>query len=179
VIFFSDNGGRAREANNGIFSGQKGQVYEGGIHVPCIMRWPGMIPDNSVSAQMAISFDLTFSIIHLSGINTGNIPLDGYDIIGHIIQDNQDIPRTLFWRKKRGERVHKAINNGEFKYLIVWNNGAVEDEKLFRLTVDPSEKENLLMALPEKAGELKEELARWELEVAAPRLRDYRQKQYN
>jgi N-acetylgalactosamine-6-sulfatase len=176
VIFFSDNGGRAREADNGIFSGAKGQVYEGGIHVPCIIRWPGKIPEGSVSAQMAISFDLTRSIIDLSGVISSDLKLDGYDIIAHITGKKQDFARTLYWRKKRAGRVHKAINDGDFKYLIVKNNGVVEDEKLFRLTVDPAEKNDLLTAMPEKAGELKEKLADWETEVTAPRLGDFTRK---
>jgi N-acetylgalactosamine-6-sulfatase len=175
VIFFSDNGGRAREASNGIFSGQKGQVYEGGIHVPCVIRWPGKISQNTTSEQMAISFDLTRSILHLIGTRTDDLHLDGYDIIDHIVGESQDFQRTLFWRKKRGGRVHKAINDGEYKYLIVWNNDEVEDEKLFRLVEDPAEQNDLLTVMPEKAGELKDKLADWEDEVRAPRLREFKE----
>jgi len=173
VMFFSDNGGRAREANNGIFSGQKGQVYEGGIHVPCIIRWPGKIDPNSISEQPSISFDLTRSIISLSGISTGELQLDGYDIVNHLAREKNDIDRTLFWRKKRGGIVHKAINDGEFKYLVVLNNDTVTDEKLFKLKDDPSELNNLLIINPDKAMELKEELRRWEQDVEAPRLQDF------
>jgi N-acetylgalactosamine-6-sulfatase len=175
VIFFSDNGGRAREANNGILSGQKGQVYEGGIRVPCIIRWPGKIARHAVSDQMAISFDLTRSIIQLSGAGTGDLQLDGFDIIGHIIRKELDVERTLFWRKKRGERVHKAINDKGYKYLIVWNNGSLEEERLFNLTDDPSESIDLLRVMPEKAGELRGKLADWEKEVIAPRLREFKE----
>jgi N-acetylgalactosamine-6-sulfatase len=175
VIFFSDNGGRAREASNGIFSGQKGQVYEGGIHVPCVIRWPGKISQHTTSEQMAISFDLTRSILHLIGTRTDDLHLDGYDIIDHIVGESQDFQRTLFWRKKRGGRVHKAINDGEYKYLIVWNNDEVEDEKLFRLVEDPAEQNDLLTVMPEKAGELKDKLADWEDEVRAPRLREFKE----
>lgn len=172
VMFFSDNGG-AREANNGIFSGQKGQVYEGGIHVPCIIRWPGRIDPNSVSEQSSISFDLSRSIINLSGINTDDIHLDGYDIVNHLAMEKNDIERTLFWRKKRGELVHKAINDGEFKYLVVMNNDSVTDEKLFKLEDDPSELNSLLFTNPDKTNELKEKLKKWEQDVEAPRLQDF------
>ena len=172
VMFFSDNGG-AREANNGIFSGQKGQVYEGGIHVPCIIRWPGRIDPNSVSEQSSISFDLSRSIINLSGINTDDIHLDGYDIVNHLAMEKNDIERTLFWRKKRGELVHKAINDGEFKYLVVMNNDSVTDEKLFKLEDDPSELNSLLFTNPDKINELKEKLKKWEQDVEAPRLQDF------
>ncbi len=173
VIFFSDNGGTARDANNGIFSGQKGQVYEGGIHVPCIIRWPGKINPNTSSEQISISFDLTRSIVNLSGTNTGDLKLDGYDIIDHIARGKNDIERTLFWRKKRGVIVHKAINDGAFKYLIVLNNDTITDEKLFRLRDDPSELNDLMIANPDRARELKEKLADWEHEVVAPRLEGF------
>lgn len=173
VMFFSDNGGRAREASNGIFSGQKGQVYEGGIHVPCIIRWPGKIDPKSVSEQSSISFDLTRSIISLSGINTSGLQLDGYDIVDHLARGKNDIDRTLFWRKKRGGSVHKAINDGAFKYLVVLNNDTVADEKLFKLKDDPSELNNLLITNPDKARELKEKLKKWEQDVEAPRLQDF------
>jgi arylsulfatase A len=170
VIFFSDNGGTARDANNGIFSGQKGQVYEGGIHVPCIIRWPEKIAPNTTSEQMSISFDLTCSIINLSGTNTSELHLDGYDIVNHIARGKSDNVRTLFWRKKRAEIVHKAINDGEFKYLIVLNNDTITDEKLFRLKDDPSELNDLMIVNPERARELREKLTDWENEVMAPRL---------
>ncbi len=173
VIFFSDNGGTAREGNNGILSGQKGQVYEGGIRVPCIIRWPGKIASNSVSEQVSISFDLTRSIINLCGADTSNLQLDGYDIVKHLAGEKSNIKRTLFWRKKRAESVHKAINDGDFKYLIELNGDTITDEKLFRLGDDPSELNDLLTTYPEKAIELKEQLAEWENEVTAPRLKGY------
>jgi len=69
--------------------------------------------------------------------------------------------------------VHKAINDGEFKYLVVLNNDTVTDEKLFKLKDDPSELNNLLIINPDKARELKEKLRRWEQDVEAPRLQDF------
>ena len=170
VIFFSDNGGRAREADNGIFSGSKGRVYEGGIRVPCIIRWPGNIEPKTVSAQTSISFDLTRSMIHLSGMDTRDLQLDGYDIIDHLAKEKDDIGRTLFWRLKRGNITHKAVLDGEYKYLVVWNRDSITDEKLFWLRDDPSEKIDLMTTYPEKAGELKQRLVDWEHEVRAPRL---------
>ena len=171
VMFFSDNGGAASVANNGIYSGHKGQVYEGGIHVPCMIRWPGKIAPNTTSEQISISFDLSRSIINLSGVNTSELRLDGYDIVNHLAREKDDFERTLFWRKKRGVGVDKAIIDGAYKYLIVLTNDTITDQKLFRLKDDPSELNDLLVTHPEKANELKEKLRAWEKEVAAPRLR--------
>jgi N-acetylgalactosamine-6-sulfatase len=172
VIFFSDNGGTA-VANNGILSGFKGQVYEGGIRVPCIIRWPGKIAAHSLSTQCAISTDLSRSILELSGAATGDLKLDGYHIIEHVRQNREDMDRTLFWRLKRGTRIRKAVRDGPLKYLVETDNGVRVDERLFNLQTDPAERKDLLPAEPERAGRLKEKLHAWEQEVTAPRLQAF------
>ena len=173
VIFFSDNGG-TKIANNGIFSGYKGNVYEGGIREPCIIRWPEKIPANTVSDQSAISFDLSRSILEQAGVKTGRLKLDGYDIINHIVQKKEDFDRTLFWRLKRANFVRKAVRDGDLKYLAIFKNNSIVEEKLFNLKDDPSEHHDLLTSMPEKAKELREKLSQWEEEVAAPRLKDFK-----
>ncbi|MBT6007275.1 MAG: sulfatase-like hydrolase/transferase, partial [Prolixibacteraceae bacterium] len=169
VIFVSDNGG-TKFANNGIFSGFKGQVYEGGIHVPCIIRWPGKVQANSTSKQTCISMDLTKSVINLLDSENESLELDGYDILNHVIQNKPDFDRSLFWRAKRGDRIQKAIRDGDFKYLIRLDNDSISDEKLFNLKTDPSELNDLLKSSDEKAEELKTKLNEWEKDVKSPRL---------
>src|SRR5436190_6704136 len=66
VIFASDNGGPMHSRNE-PFSGRKGTTYEGGIRVPCIMRWPGKLIAPSESSQVGITMDLTASILNLAG----------------------------------------------------------------------------------------------------------------
>lgn len=172
VIFFSDNGGTGM-ANNGIFSGYKGQVYEGGIRVPCIIRWPGKIAANSVSNQSCMSIDISKAVLESAGIETGELKLDGYNIINHVVAGKQDIDRTLFWRLKRGTRIRKAVRDGNMKYLAETNAGELVEEKLFNLADDPSELKNLLETEPEQQAKMKEKLAGWELEVKASRLKDF------
>jgi N-acetylgalactosamine-6-sulfatase len=172
VIFFSDNGG-ARMASNGILSGFKGHVYEGGIRVPCLIRWPGKIQGNTVSDQVSISFDLSHSILRFAGIKSEQLETDGYDIVEHIIKDHKDIERTLFWRAKRGNSVKKAIRDGEYKYLTEIVNDSILFEKLFKLDDDPSEQIDLFNTQPEKVSCLKEKLIEWEQEVMAPRLKSF------
>ena len=62
VIFTSDNGGPANSRND-PFSGRKGSTYEGGIRVPCLLRWPGKLAAGSESSQVGITMDLTASIL--------------------------------------------------------------------------------------------------------------------
>lgn len=99
VIFFSDNG-PTKMGSAGHLAGNKGNVYEGGIRVPCIIRWPGNIKSGVTITQTSISMDLTASISAIIDA----IPergLDGIDIIGHVQDESNDIDRNLFWRKKR------------------------------------------------------------------------------
>src|SRR5688572_17283964 len=77
VIFTSDNGGE-RFSYQWPFSGRKGDLLEGGIRVPAIARWPGVIPANRVTRQMAISMDWTATILAA----TGTKPADGYALDG-------------------------------------------------------------------------------------------------
>lgn len=172
VIFFSDNGG-TRIASNGILSGFKGHVYEGGIRVPCLIRWPGRIKENTVSDQVSISFDLSYSILQIAGVKSEGLKTDGYDIVMHVSRDLQDIERTLFWRAKRGNSVKKAIRDGDYKYLTESMNDTILYEKLFKLDDDPSELNDLWNTQPLKASSLKGKIAEWEQEVRAPRLKSY------
>jgi N-acetylgalactosamine-6-sulfatase len=171
IIFFSDNGG-AKMADNGPFSGNKGQVYEGGIHVPCIFHYPGKINKQQVSEQTCISFDITKSIINLVEPES-QVKLDGYDILTHISEEKEDFDRTLFWRKKRGQLVHKAIRDGHMKYLTRMDGDSILFEKVINLKEDPAEKNNLIEKMPETAHELTYKLELWEAEVESPRLADF------
>lgn len=173
ILFFSDNGG-TKIANNGILSGYKGQVYEGGIRVPCIIRWPGKIAENSLSDQTAISFDLTNSLIKLSGCNIQDLKSDGYDIISHITQKRKDFDRSLYWRIKRDNKVRKAVRVGDFKYLVELENDTVIDEKMFNIKNDPSEQDDLLKIIPKEKERLRKDLFRWENEVTAIRLNSFK-----
>ena len=115
IIFSSDNGCTAI-GNTGPLSGVKGEVFEGGIRIPCIIKWPGKIKPLQVSDQMALTMDITASV---SEIINGKPPkpFDGIDIIGHIVSEEKDFPRTLFWRLKGRTIVRKAVRDNTMKYI--------------------------------------------------------------
>jgi len=81
VIFTNDNGGEWL-SRNAPFSHRKSTLWEGGIRVPLILRWPGQLPASKTSSQVAITMDLTASIIAVSGaaIPPGH-RFDGINII--------------------------------------------------------------------------------------------------
>ena len=159
VIFFSDNGPTTIGSAGG-FSGNKGHVFEGGIRVPCLIRWPGKISPGTTANQTAISMDLTASIAAISGVPTVRA-LDGIDIIGHVVSGAEDFSRTLFWRRKRGENIRKAVRDGSMKYIHEDDNGKIS-EYLFDLGNDPAEKVNLLNRNKAVLQKLKLLLHGWE-----------------
>lgn len=168
VIFFSDNGptlsGSAKP-----FRGNKTSVFEGGIRVPCIIRWPNHIKPKTVSGQMAISMDITASIARLAKTSPPNgRPFDGVDIIKDIEQNKPSYSRTLFWRRLRGKNEFKAVRRGDMKYIYL-NNGTSVAEYLYNIKEDPQEKNDLLVKRPDDVIELKKLLKDWEEEVKSER----------
>ncbi|HUT34383.1 MAG TPA: sulfatase-like hydrolase/transferase [Planctomycetota bacterium] len=162
VVFASDNGGDPR-GSNAPFSGRKSSLYEGGIRVPCIARWPGALPKGVVSHQPCITMDLTASLARAAGV-TPPRPFDGMDILGHVGAGAKDFARTLFWRARRGERTWRAVRDGSLKYLSR-QDGEKLEEWLFDLEADPAEKNDLLAARPGDARRLKGLLGDWEKQV--------------
>lgn len=175
IIFTSDNG-PAGTGSAGQFSGGKGRLLEGGIRVPCIIKWPGHIKPGTVSDQVGITMDLTASIARIAH-TTAPIgrPFDGEDIIKYIETDRPVHPRILFWRKQRGERIARAVRSGDMKYLYAKQSDTTMKhhdkikEGLYNLKKDPQEKNNLITKEPKELKRLKELLKYWELEVKPER----------
>ncbi len=168
TLFASDNGG-TKLARNAPFSGYKGQLYEGGIREPCIVRWPGVLPAGRVTHQTAMMMDLSVSIVRIAG---GHWPsgrkLDGIDIIRRIEEHRPPQPRTLFWRHRRGPRTWRAVRHGDLKYLSL-ADGPKFEQHLFDLVADPGEKDDLANTRPEQMKKLKSLLTRWEEDVRPAR----------
>jgi len=164
VVFVSDNGGLAGAANMGPLRGAKGTTLEGGIRVPLVVRWPHHIQRNTTSNQASLTFDLTQSFLHLAGVEVIDRKLDGYDIIDHVVQRKPDVPRTLFWRGKRGDRTWRSVRDGDLKYVHK-NEAAVAEEWLFDLSDDLGEQNNLLQDRAVDAERLRGLLSQWEKDV--------------
>lgn len=166
VIFFSDNGPTS-VGSAGPYSGNKGHVYEGGIRVPCILRWPGKMQEGSTSDQAFISMDVTASIANIIGA-TPQKPLDGIDLIGHLVTGKENYPRNLFWRKKRAKQIRSAVRSGHLKYIRDEDEGKLE-EYLFDLKTDPGEQNDLKAERPDDLQRLQQLLHSWENEVQPER----------
>jgi N-acetylgalactosamine-6-sulfatase len=164
VIFMSDNGG-TKTGNNGPLNGYKGNLFEGGIRVPCIVKWPGKIPPGIESHKPCITFDISASIIRVSGASLpAGRTFDGIDILKRI-EDNQPVEeRTLFWRARRGSDTRKAVRQGNLKYIRI-SNTKKTDEYLFDLENDLPETKNLLDSRIDDVNRLKGLVEAWETEV--------------
>jgi len=164
VIFMSDNGAN-KTGNNAPYSGYKGNLFEGGIHVPCIARWPGVIAQSTVSSQPCMTMDFSRSVVRAAGTGPArNRPFDGIDIL-QAVEKNQPVQkRTLFWRARRGDRTRKAVRDGSLKYIRL-KEGDKISEYLFDLEQDPAEKKNLFDSRREDVRRLKMLLKSWEEEV--------------
>lgn len=162
IIFSSDNGGE-RFSDNGPLFNHKTTLWEGGIRVPCLMRWPdGGLPAGKISNQPAITMDLTATILAAAGDpQLAENPTDGINLLPILRGEKEPVmERTFCWRVDRTRRRMKAVRNGDWKY--------VQDdmvEMLFNLKDDIGEHNDLYYEHLDKVKELKAKLAAWEAEV--------------
>ncbi|MGB0599268.1 MAG: sulfatase-like hydrolase/transferase [Rubripirellula sp.] len=156
VMFLSDNGGpeRANASDNGVLRGQKGDVFEGGIHVPFLMSYPGTIPAASVYESPVISIDLPQTMLALAGarpiLNTAGVDLMPF-VEGSSVETPHD---ALFWRMARDGKI--AIRQGADKLAI-----AGEVTYLFDLATDLSETSNIAFSNPETVKDLVRQWRAW------------------
>jgi len=161
VIFTSDNGGEAWSDMGGLSHG-KMTLWEGGIRVAAMARWPQRIPAGTTSGQVAITMDWTATLLAAAGAAPDPaLPLDGIDILPQLT-GAAPVPRELFWRIFQ-RRQQKAVRSGDWKYLVT------EDAThLFHLGSDPGEKTDLKDAEPAVLARLRSALAAWEADVLEP-----------
>ncbi len=168
VLFCSDNGGE-RWSKNWPFVGEKGDLTEGGIRVPFILRWPEAVGAGQVSDHPNITMDWTATMLDAAGAEPdADHPLDGVSLLPWLV-DGADYPEhDLVWRiSSQG-----ALRRGRFKYLRDgrdrarlgnWPRQFEPDqgfyEMLYDVTVDGREAANVARHHPEVLAELR---AAWE-----------------
>jgi arylsulfatase A-like enzyme len=150
VVFFSDNGGaRANFANNGVLRDYKQTVYEGGIRVPFIVKWPGTLPKGSTCDEPVICLDVFATICAAAGVRlpAGRI-YDGKNMLPALRgQMKEPLHDALFWYDGTEQW---AVRVGKWKLLS--RRGSLE---LYDLDVDVSEKHNRADDNPQVVRKLK------------------------
>ncbi|MFV1965885.1 MAG: sulfatase-like hydrolase/transferase [Pirellulaceae bacterium] len=158
VIFFSDNGGSGG-ADNSPLRGGKSRVFEGGVRVCCLVRYPKRIPAGAVNHEFLTSLELFPTLLNLVGVDPpAGVELDGFDMMP-MLADGQPSPRQeMFWKR----RAKEAARVGHWKWI--------RNERgtyLFDLSKDLSEKKNLVDELPDKAAEMQHHFENWQQRMAA------------
>lgn len=188
VIFSSDNGGVGGYVREGIkkggdvtdnspLRGGKGMLYEGGVRVPFIFRWPGVITPGSVSEQPIHSVDLYPTFLDVVGAKApADHPLDGVSVVPCLSgEPTAELDRQeLFWHFPgylgAGQDTWRttpagAIRSGDFKLLEFFEDGRLE---LYNLKSDPGQQENLAVLRPEVTKTLHSQLVAWREGIHAP-----------
>jgi len=166
VVFISDNGpepGQKKWAHAEPYRGLKWSSLEGGTRVPCIIRWPGIIPAEKESDKLTTAIDLLPTLSHACGIELKKISkgipkLDGLNVWGTLSGKSTQHPRTnlLYWQ---GWAVPQAIRVGDWKLYfdqVKEIQGSNKGPILIDLSKDPAEQKNLSARHPDKVKEMKE-----------------------
>lgn len=165
VLFLSDNGGREPQTVNEPLRGGKGEVLEGGIRVPLLVRWPGHIATGTTSDVPVVTDDFYPTLLELAGLDV--IPeqhKDGVSFASVLTEGSKSIDReAICWHyphytSKTFGQPSSAIRKGDWKLIEFLEDGRLE---LYNLKDDIGEHENLTQVNPEKAGELKQILDDW------------------
>jgi arylsulfatase A-like enzyme len=162
VIFTNDNGGEWLSRNAPFFH-RKLSLWEGGIRVPAILRWPGHLPAGGVSEQVGITMDLTATILAVTRtpVPTG-LRLEGMDLMPVLSGAAPKTERTLFWRIDAYGQTQQAVRSGEWKLLV--DGGA---SLVFNLEDDPGERRDLANQRQDIARRLRPLLDDWGKNVDA------------
>ena len=151
LVFLSDNGGPTREltSSNLPLRGEKGQMYEGGIRVPMMVRWPGRLPAGKTYNRPVISTDLFATLSAAAELPLPQkAKLDSVNLLPYLTGEAQGDPHSsLYWRQ--GEK--RALRKGDLKIVRQFPS---KQWKLFDLSKDISEQHDLSASQPERLDEL-------------------------
>lgn len=170
VFFLGDNGGYplGNLDLNAPLSGRKGDTYEGGVRVPFMMQWKGHLPAGTVYGKTVSSLDvLPTAVVAAGGKPAANV--EGVDLLPFVEQKRTGTPHeALYWRfvERSGARV------GDWK-LVRMGDGS---DRLFDLSKDIGEKNDLAKTRPDKLKELQEAYRKWDAGNKPPAWRDSRRK---
>ena len=154
VFFFSDNGAIGAGSNQ-PFRGGKFSHYEGGHRVPAIAVWPGKIPANSKSDSLVVAMDLLPTFAELVGVELGSQrPPDGISILNHLLTGEEVAAREVFFGYE--PKLGTAMRDGPWKMIV--KEG---DVRLYNLSDDIGEKENVTDRYPKRAADMRAKIERW------------------
>ncbi|MFR9603876.1 MAG: sulfatase [Rikenellaceae bacterium] len=177
VIFGSDNGGLESDMMlttplagcNDPYRSQKGDLYEGGIHTPMIIRWPGKVEAGSQCDQVVINYDLFSTFVDLgNGKAPSDQVADGLSLVPLITGEVAELDReAVYWHFPTNMWTRSplgAIRKGNYKLIENFLDGSIE---LYDVINDKSEIVELSSTLPEVTADLYQDLKKWQKDINA------------
>lgn len=175
IIFFSDNGGQAVSVRQGRQNhdqnyparGGKGSGYDGGIHEPMLVYWPGVTQGGTVNPNRVIIEDFYPTILAMAGVTnyTTVQTVDGKDITPLLLDPEmrRDRPVITHYPNRWGETADRTegygtfsgLMKGDYHLIYFWEN---QERRLYKITEDPGEENNLAATMPELLQQMAEEL---------------------
>jgi arylsulfatase A-like enzyme len=173
VVFTSDNGGlhvpegpHPKVTHNAPYRAGKGFVYEGGLRIPLIVRWPGRVPAGKVVEDPVVNTDWLPTLLELAGrpVPSG---LDGVSFAGQLT-GGKALSRKLYWHfphyTNQGSRPSGAMRDGNWMLVEYYDEDKTE---LYDLSADVGEKQDLAASQPDRVAAMRAALAAWRKQVEA------------
>lgn len=180
ILFSSDNGpedihvqnaGHSGIGSAGPFRGRKRSLYEGGVRVPGIVRWPGKVPPGRIDETSVLcGVDWLPTVCKIAGVPLpANLKLDGEDLSDVLLGKSRPRSKPLMWEWRfhiAGEPFHRspmlAIRDGDWKLLLNPDRRRVE---LYDIPRDPTQLSNVAEKHPDLVERLATQLLRWQNEL--------------
>jgi arylsulfatase A-like enzyme len=168
VLFMSDNGGSGN-GGNAPLRGSKSTLWEGGLRVPFILRWPGKVPAGKVTDEFLTTLEIVPTLLAATGAAAPTqVTLDGFDMLPVLRGEKPSARTEMFWQR----RADKAARVGDWKWL-----DSAKGKGLYDLATDPGETKDLSQENPEVVKLMQARFASWKkaMDAAEPRgpFRDY------
>jgi len=162
VIFMSDNGG-AGGGDNTPLRGGKSQMFEGGLRVPCIVRWPGVVRPGTVCDEFLTAMDIFPTLCRAAGAPPPKgVILDGFDVAAVLAGKERSPRREMFWERQ----ADRAARVGRWKWVE-----SARGRGLFDLSTDIGEQRDLSEEKPDVLQMVRSRFAAWktQMDEAEPR----------
>jgi len=154
VVYFSDNGPNGWRWN-GDMKGRKGSTDEGGVRVPCLVRWPGHVQPGTRISEISAAIDLLPTLADLAEISlVGEKPLDGVSLKSLLLETAEEFPERMIFSHWRG-RVSARTGRYRFDH----------SGKLYDMHEDPGQRRDVSAMHKEVADRMSQAVARWKREL--------------
>ncbi len=170
VVFTSDNGPFGGVGDCRPLRADKGHLYEGGIRVPLIVRWPGKVSPGTLSAEPVILTDFYHTMLEVAGLEpTPDIGADGESLVPLLRGEDKLKRDAIFFHYPnfafhKNNRLGSAIRMGDFKLIRFFDDDSVE---LYDLKNDIGETKDLAKEQPERTDRMRNRLDVWLKESGA------------